>query len=172
MTKKSKKSSPRKGTGSTPATVALERAGVPFHLYEYEHSADHMENGYGLEAVDKLGKDARQIFKTLMADSGVRRVIGIVPVTGHLDLKALASAVGEKKLSMADPKTAERESGYVLGGISPFGQRSRHITVLDESALQFDEILVSGGKRGFDIGVSPRDLLKVLQAGHADIASW
>jgi Cys-tRNA(Pro)/Cys-tRNA(Cys) deacylase len=169
---KAKKSHQHKGTGSTPATVALEHAGIPFHLYEYEHSTDHMDNGYGLEAVEKLGKDARQIFKTLMADAGTQRVIGIVPVTGHLDLKALATAVGVKKLTMADPKIAQRESGYVLGGISPLGQRTKHVTVLDESAFAFEEILVSGGKRGFDIGISPLDLLGALDASRASIATW
>ncbi|MCI1636071.1 Cys-tRNA(Pro) deacylase [Bifidobacterium sp.] len=172
MGKSSKKSRQHNSSASTPATVMLEQAGIPFNVYEYEHSSDHMDNGYGLEAVEKLGKDAQQIFKTLMADSGDQRVIGIVPVTGHLDLKALAASVGVKKLSMANPKIAQRESGYVLGGISPLGQRSNHTTVLDDSALQFDEILVSGGKRGFDIGINPHALLDVLKATHAPIATW
>ena len=157
------------GKGSTPATVQLERAGIPFHIYEYEHSRDHMDSGYGLEAAMRLGFDAGQIFKTLMADIGAERVIGIVPVNGHLDLKALAAAVGAKKATMADPALAQRESGYVLGGISPFGQRTRPRTVLDDSALAYDEILVSGGKRGFDVGLSPSDLLTVLDASTAHL---
>lgn len=130
-----------------------------------------MQDGYGLEASAQLGISAEQVFKTLMADTGNERVIAIVPVSGHLDLKALASAVGHKKATMADPKIAQRESGYVLGGISPLGQRIKHITVLDESALIFSEILVSGGKRGFDVGLSPQDLIQVLDATTASIGT-
>ncbi|NEG70081.1 Cys-tRNA(Pro) deacylase [Bifidobacterium choloepi] len=161
-----------KGAGSTPATVMLEKAGIPFTTHEYEHSSDDMADGYGVEAAKKLGYDERQVFKTLMADIGAERVIGIVPVSGHMDLKALAAAVGAKKATMADPKVAQRESGYVVGGISPLGQRTRHRTVLDESAMDFDVILVSGGKRGFDIGINPADLLAVLDATSAPIATW
>lgn len=167
-----KKSKHEKGAGSTPATVQLEKAGVPFKTYEYEHSNDHMDDGYGVEAAKKLGFDEHQVFKTLMADTGSERVVGVVPVSGHMDLKALAAAVGAKKASMADPKVAMRESGYVVGGISPLGQRTHHKTVLDESALQFDEILLSGGKRGFSVGVNPHDLLKVLNAVAAPIGTW
>ena len=158
-----KKSKHDKGAGSTPATVQLEKAGVEFHVYEYEHSNDHMDDGYGVEAATKLGFDA---------DTGAERVVGVVPVSGHMDLKALAAAVGAKKASMADPKVAMRESGYVVGGISPLGQKTRHKTVLDESALQFDQILVSGGKRGLSVGVNPQDLLKVLNAVAAPIGTW
>ena len=154
-----KKSKHDKGAGSTPATVQLEKAGVEFHVYEYEHSNDHMDDGYGVEAATKLGFDEHQ-------------VVGVVPVSGHMDLKALAAAVGAKKASMADPKVAMRESGYVVGGISPLGQKTRHKTVLDESALQFDQILVSGGKRGLSVGVNPQDLLKVLNAVAAPIGTW
>ncbi len=110
-----------KGAGSTPATVQLEKAGVPFKTYEYAHSNDHMDDGYGVEAATKLGFDEHQVFKTLMADTGSERVVGVVPVSGHMDLKALAAAVGAKKAAMADPKVAMRESGYVVGGISPLG---------------------------------------------------
>ncbi len=161
-----------KGAGSTPATVQLEHAGVPFTCYEYEHSNDDMDDGYGIEAARKLGFDEAQVFKTLMADTGSRRVVGVVPVSGHMDLKALAAAVGDKKAAMADPKVAMRESGYVVGGISPFGQKTHHATVLDDSALAFDQILVSGGKRGFSVGVNPHDLLAVLDATAAPIATW
>ena len=159
-----KKSKHDKGAGSTPATVQLEKAGVEFHVYEYEHSNDHMDDGYGVEAATKLGFDEHQVFKTLMADTGAERVVGVVPVSGHMDLKALAAAVGAK--------VAMRESGYVVGGISPLGQKTRHKTVLDESALQFDQILVSGGKRGLSVGVNPQDLLKVLNAVAAPIGTW
>ena len=154
-----------KGAGSTPATVQLEKAGIPFKTYEYAHSNDHMDDGYGVEAATKLGFDEHQVFKTLMADTGSERVVGV-------DLKALAAAVGAKKATMADPKVAMRESGYVVGGISPLGQRTHHKTVLDESALQYDEILLSGGKRGFSIGIDPNDLLKVLDAVAAPIGTW
>ena len=122
-----------KGAGSTPATVQLEKAGVPFKTYEYAHSNDHMDDGYGVEAATKLGFDEHQVFKTLMADTGSERVVG---------------------------------------GISPLGQRTHHKTVLDESALQYDEILLSGGKRGFSVGVNPNDLLKVLDAVAAPIGTW
>lgn len=161
-----------KGAGSTPATVELERAGVEFRTYEYEHSNDHMDDGYGLEAARKLGFDERQVFKTLMADVGDERVVGVVPVSGHMDLKALAAAVGAKKATMADPKVAMRESGYVVGGISPLGERTRHKTVLDASAMKHDEILVSGGKRGFSVGLAPADLVTVLDAIVAPIGTW
>lgn len=161
-----------KSRGSTPATVQLERAGIAFELYEYEHSNDHMDDGYGLEAAAKLGFDEHQVFKTLMADTGAARVVGVVPVSGHMDLKTLAAAVGAKKAAMADPKVAMRESGYVVGGISPFGQKTAHQTVLDESALRFGRILVSGGKRGLSIGIAPQDLIAVLGAVAAPIGTW
>ena len=99
-------------------------------------------------------------------------MVGVVPVSGHMDLKALAAAVGAKKAAMADPKVAMRESGYVVGGISPLGQRTHHKTVLDESALQYGEILLSGGRRGFSIGSNPNDLLKVLDGIAAPIGTW
>ena len=160
-----------KGAGSTPATVQLEQAGISFKTYEYAHSNDHMDDGYGVEAATKLGFDEHQVFKPLMADTGSERVVGVVPVSGHMDLKTLAAAVGAKKASMADPKVAMRESGYVVGGISPLGQRTHHKTVLDESALQYSEILLSGGKRGFSIGINPNDLLKVLDGVAAPIGT-
>lgn len=161
----------KKGGASTPATVQLDKAGVPFTLYEYHHSSDHMDEGYGKEAAGQLGKDERQVYKTLMVDTGSELVTGVVPVSGHLNLKAIAAAVGAKKAEMADPKDAMRATGYVVGGISPLGQRSKHKTVIDEGALEFDEMLVSGGKRGMSIGVNPRDLIAVLGAVTAPIAT-
>ena len=156
---------------ATPAMAQLERLGVPFTIHEYHHNADHMDQGYGIEAAKKLGLDPRTVYKTLMADTGKERVIGIVPVTGHLNLKHLAAAVGAKKARMADKAQAERESGYVLGGMSPFGQRTAHITVLDQGALEFDTIMVSGGKRGISLGLDPRDLIRVLKAKTAPLAT-
>ena len=116
-----------------------------------------------------LNLDPEQVFKTLLADVDGSLVVGIVPVTGRLDLKALAAAVGGKKAEMADPKVAERRTGYVVGGISPFGQRTALPTVLDDSALDFDTILVSGGRRGFDIEIAPADLLAVTRGTAARI---
>ncbi|MET0840082.1 MAG: Cys-tRNA(Pro) deacylase [Marmoricola sp.] len=157
----------RKAAGGTPATVALERAGVSFTPHSYEH--DPAAPSYGLEAAEALGLDPAAVFKTLLADVDGRLVVGIVPVIGQLDLKALAAAVGGKRAAMADPGAAERTTGYVVGGISPIGQRKRLPTVLDASALEQTTIYVSGGKRGLDLGLDPRDLVTLLDAGVAAI---
>ena len=117
-----------------------------------------------------LDLDPGQVFKTLLADVDGRVVVGIVPVSGKLDLKALAAAVGGKKAEMADPKLAERRTGYVVGGISPIGQKISHATVLDETAELYDTVFVSGGKRGFDIELAPADLLAVTGGSTAAIA--
>ena len=147
---------------ATPATVALVSAGIPFTPHEYAH--DPGNTNFGLEAADVLGLDPGQVFKTLMADVDGQLVVGIVPVSGKLDLKALAAAVGGKKAEMADPKLAERKTGYVVGGISPIGQKTRLRTVLDETSELFDSVFVSGGRRGFDLEVSPGDLITVTGA--------
>jgi Cys-tRNA(Pro)/Cys-tRNA(Cys) deacylase len=157
----------RTGSGGTPATVALERAGVAFTSHAYEH--DPAASSYGLEAAEVLGLDPAAVFKTLLADVDGRLVVGIVPVAGQLDLKALAAAVGGKRAAMADPAAAERTTGYVIGGISPIGQRKRLPTVLDSSALGLPTIYVSGGKRGLDLGLDPRDLVTLLEAAVAPI---
>ena len=116
-----------------------------------------------------LGLEPEQVFKTLFTVVDGRLVVGVVPVSGQLDLKALAAAVGGKKATMADPADAERATGYVVGGISPVGQRRPHRTVLDESALGFDTVYVSGGRRGLDLGLSPVDLVRVTDATVAAI---
>jgi Cys-tRNA(Pro)/Cys-tRNA(Cys) deacylase len=157
----------RTGSGGTPATVALERAGVAFTSHAYDH--DPAASSYGLEAALALGLDPGAVFKTLLADVDGRLVVGIVPVTGQLDLKALAAAVGGKRAAMADPTAAERTTGYVVGGISPIGQKKRLPTVLDISALELPRIYVSGGKRGLDLGLDPRDLVTLLDAEVAAI---
>jgi Cys-tRNA(Pro)/Cys-tRNA(Cys) deacylase len=157
----------KKGLGGTPATVALERAGVAFTQHPYEH--DPAASSYGLEAAQVLGLDPETVFKTLLAEVDGRLVVGVVPVTCQLDLKALAAAVGGKRAAMADPSAAERSTGYVVGGISPIGQRKRLATVLDASALDHDTIYVSGGKRGLDLGLDPRDLVALLDAQVARI---
>jgi Cys-tRNA(Pro)/Cys-tRNA(Cys) deacylase len=152
----------------TPATVALRAAGIPFTEHAYAH--DPAQTNYGLEAASALGLDPDRVFKTLLADVDGRLVVGIVPVTGKLDLKHLAAAVGGKRATMADPAVAERRTGYVVGGISPIGQKSAHPTVLDETAELWDTVFVSGGRRGFDIELAPADLVRVTGATIADIA--
>lgn len=143
----------------TPATVALVAAGIRFTEHAYEH--DPANTNFGLEAASALRLDPDQVFKTLLADVDGSLVVGIVPVTGKLDLKALAAAVGGKKAEMADPKLAERRTGYVVGGISPIGQKVRHVTVLDETAELYNTVFVSGGRRGLDLELAPVDLLRV-----------
>lgn len=152
----------------TPATVALTAAGIPFTTHEYAH--DPANTNFGLEAASALNLDPEQVFKTLLADLDGELVVGIVPVTGKLDLKALAAALGGKKAEMADAKLAERRTGYVVGGISPIGQKVSHRTVLDETAELFDEIYVSGGRRGVDLGLRPVDLVRATNAVVASIA--
>ncbi|GAA2232463.1 Cys-tRNA(Pro) deacylase [Rarobacter faecitabidus] len=158
-----------KKPGGTPATVALDKAGVAFHVHTYEHDP-HSDLSFGLEAATALGKNPAQVFKTLLVSADGALAVGIVPVTGQLDLKAMAQALGAKRAEMADPAVAQRSTGYVLGGISPFGQRQRLRTVIDASAGGFETILVSGGRRGMDIEVAPADLVRVLDAVGAQIA--
>jgi Cys-tRNA(Pro)/Cys-tRNA(Cys) deacylase len=157
----------RASTG-TPATVALTRAGVAFTTHPYDH--DPAAASFGLEAAEALGLDPAQVFKTLFVEVDGRLVVGIVPVSRQLDLKAVAAAVGGKKAAMADPGDAERATGYVVGGISPLGQKRRHPTVLDESALAHETVYVSGGRRGLDIGLAPADLVRLTEATTAAIA--
>lgn len=154
-------------SGGTPATVALTRAGVAFTLRAYDH--DPAAESYGLEAATALGVEPERVLKTLLVSVDGNLVVGIVPVSGQLDLKAVAAAVGGKRAEMADPKLAERTTGYVVGGISPVGQRKQLPTVLDESALGFETVLVSGGKRGLDLELSPHDLVRVTAATVAPI---
>ncbi len=158
----------RRAPSGTPATVALTAAGVAFTQHPYEH--DPSAPSYGLEAAAVLGQPPEQVFKTLLVATGTGLAVGIVPVAGSLDLKAMAAALGVKKVTMADPAAAERSTGYVVGGISPVGQRRPLPTVLDESAGQFDVVYVSGGRRGLDLGLSPADLLRVTGGSLAAIA--
>ncbi|QZY51957.1 Cys-tRNA(Pro) deacylase [Leucobacter tenebrionis] len=148
--------------GSTPATVALTKAGISFEIRSYAH--DPSVTDFGGEAAAALGVEASLVFKTLLAEVDGVLAVGIVPVSGRLDLKALASALGGRRASMADPAVAERRTGYVVGGISPLGQRTRLRTVLDESALEHDAVLVSGGRRGLDIELAPHDLVRATDA--------
>ncbi|MGR0317996.1 Cys-tRNA(Pro) deacylase [Agromyces sp. ZXT2-3] len=152
----------------TPATVALARAGIPFTAHPYEH--DPRAAAYGLEAAEKLGIEPERVFKTLLANVDGALAVGIVPVAEQLDLKALAAALGGKRAEMADPALAERKTGYVVGGISPIGQKVALPTVLDETAILFDTILVSGGRRGLDLELAPDDLVAVTSGRYAPIA--
>ena len=154
---------------STPATVALRAAGIPFTEHAYTH--DPANTNFGLEAATVLGLDPDRVFKTLLADVDGRLVVGIVPVTGKLDLKRLAAAVGGKRAAMADPAVAERKTGYVVGGISPIGQKTEHPTVIDETAELWDTVYVSGGRRGLDLELAPADLVRATRATLADIAA-
>jgi Cys-tRNA(Pro)/Cys-tRNA(Cys) deacylase len=153
----------------TPALVALEAASVPHTAHAYEHDPSS-DVGYGLEAAQVLGVPPEQVYKTLMTTVDGVLTVAVVPVTGMLDLKALAQAVGGKKAAMADRAAAERGTGYVVGGISPLGQRSAHPTVLDETVELFDTVFVSGGRRGLDVELAPADLARLTGAVLAPIA--
>ena len=147
----------------TPAIEHLKRHKVPYQLHEYAH--DPASGAFGLEAADKMGVDANRVFKTLMVAYGGRELAaGIVPVPAMLDMKAMAKALGAKKVAMADPAVVERVSGYVLGGVSPLGQKKQLPTVLDQSSAAFDTIFISGGRRGLEIEVAPDELTNVLRA--------
>lgn len=150
------------GGSGTRATTVLTEAGIHFTSLAYEH--DPRAESFGLEAAEALGVEPERVLKTLMALLDGALVVGIVPVSGQLDLKALARALGGSKAVMAPVDLAERATGYVAGGISPVGQRRPHPTVLDESALSYDTVLVSGGRRGLDLELAPADLVTVTGA--------
>jgi len=157
----------------TPALRVLHEAGVQHTAHPYEHAEG--ETRFGDEAVRALreaGVDvgAEQVLKTLLADVDGRLVVAVVPVAASLDLKALAAAAGGKRAAMADPARAQRSSGYVLGGISPLGQRTPLPTVVDEAALAWPTVLVSGGRRGLQVELSPGDLVRLTGAVTAAVA--
>lgn len=158
----------------TPAIKALEKAGVAFETHQYAHDdASHGlgEISYGEEAARVLGLSPDQVFKTLLAklDSG-NLVVAIVPVSGQLDLKALARAAGARKAHMADPGEAQRATGYVLGGISPLGQRKRLATFIDTTAEALDIMHVSAGRRGLEVSLAPADLAGLMNARFAALS--
>ncbi|WP_309044106.1 Cys-tRNA(Pro) deacylase [Marinobacter sediminicola] len=141
----------------TPGIDAASKAGVFHTIHEYEH--DPASAGYGNEAADKLGVDPARIFKTLVvAVDGKTLAVGVVPVTSMLSMKLIAKAAGGKKAAMADPQEVQRRTGYVLGGVSPLGQKNRLKTFIDASAEGFDTVYVSAGRRGLEIELSPADL--------------
>jgi len=148
----------------TPAITAAERAGIAFRVHEYEH--DPRAASFGVEAVQKLGLDPARVFKTLVADVDGELTVAVVPVEMQLDLRALG-----KRARMADPKAAERATGYVTGGISPLGQRRLLPMVLDDSALAFETIHVSAGRRGLELELAPADLLALTGGRAAAVAS-
>ncbi len=156
------------GRGTT-ATIALQRAKVPFTLHEYAHDPRH--ESYGLEACEALGMPPDRVFKTLVASVDGRLAVGVVPVHRQLDLKALATAAGGKKAVLAELAAAERATGFVAGGISPVGQKRRLPVVVDESALALATMFCSGGRRGLEIEIAPADLIKAAGAIVAAIAA-
>lgn len=152
----------KKPSGGTPATVALAAAGIEFTLHAYDH--DPRAASYGLEAAQALGVGPERVYKTLLADVDGRLTVAVVPVSGQLDLKALARAVGGSRAVMADVAAVQRATGYVVGGISPVGQKRPHPTVVDESALPQPTVFVSAGRRGLDLELAPADLVAITGA--------
>lgn len=158
----------------TPAVRRLEQAGVAFVIVTFDH--DPAARDYGAEAAAAIAAqvghvEPEQVFKTLLVAIDGGHAVAVVPVTAQLSLKSMATACGAKRAEMCDPSVAERLTGYVVGGISPFGQRSRLPTVVDETAELFDTLYVSGGRRGLDLGLAPMDLVAVLDATVAAIAA-
>ena len=154
----------------TPAINSAKHAGFAFQLHEYEQDAT--APSYGLEAAEKLGVTAGQVFKTLVVKlDGKQLAVGIVPVTHQLGLKQIAKAAGAKKAAMAQPDEVERATGYVLGGVSPLGQKRRLATFIDHSAEDFASIYVSVGRRGLEIELTPKDLALLSQATFAPLAT-
>jgi Cys-tRNA(Pro)/Cys-tRNA(Cys) deacylase len=155
---------------STPAIVALNNAKVSYRLHEFE--VDQAERHYGQAAAVALGVELERVFKTLIATVDDHdHVVGIVPVSGQLSLKELAAAAHGKRAEMCLPETAQRLTGYVVGGISPFGQKKSMPVVIDETCVLFDSIFVSGGRRGLDIEIAPNDLVALLGAVTAPIGT-
>lgn len=153
----------------TPATALLDKQRVAHTLHSYEHDPRH--ESYGLEAAEALGLAPQRVFKTLVAEVDGKLAVGVVPVTSQLDLKGLAAALKGKKAKMAVVADAERATGYVAGGISPLGQKKRLPVALDESALQFETIFCSAGRRGLEVEITPADLVRLTNALVARISA-
>jgi Cys-tRNA(Pro)/Cys-tRNA(Cys) deacylase len=159
----------RSVASGTPATTALNRSKIAFTLHPYDH--DPRAEAFGEEAAQALGIEPARIFKTLIADVDGKLACAVVPVSGRLDLKALASALGAKKATMADPAAAARATGYVVGGISPIGQKQRLPVVVDASVETFLTVFVSAGRRGLQVELAPADLARASGARLAPISS-
>ena len=151
----------------TPACKVLKSNKIEFSIHEYQH--DTNAKSFGLEAAEKLGLQVNEVFKTLLVTDDKNYFVTVLPVNHQLNLKKAANAFGCKKLHMAEPKDAERLTGYLVGGISPLGQKKRLKTAISNQALELTKMYISGGKRGLDVGLHPNDLVKVLGAVFADI---
>ncbi len=154
----------------TPAVKQLKKSQIPYKLHQYQHDAS--AKSYGLEAVEKLQVSAETVFKTLVVDVDNNYLaVAIIPVLSQLSLKKLAKVLNAKKIKMAEPNKVQSSSGYVLGGVSPLGQKKSLITVVNDTAEALNSLYVSGGKRGLEIELSPKDLILTLQASYEDIVS-
>jgi Cys-tRNA(Pro)/Cys-tRNA(Cys) deacylase len=154
----------------TPAIKQLEQQKKTFKIHQYQHDAN--TQSFGTEAVEKLSLNAEQVFKTLVVCTDTNQLaVAIVPVMFKLNLKAFAKTLKVKKVKMAEGNRVEVSTGYVLGGVSPLGQKKSLTTIMDKSAQRFSHVFVSGGKRGLEIELSPQDLAKMCRASFADITS-
>ena len=153
----------------TPATALLDKLGIAHSLHSYDH--DPRRGSYGLEASEALGVAPERVFKTLVAEVDGALTVGVVPVAGQLDMKALAAAAGGKKAAMAEVAAAERATGYVAGGISPLGHRKRIAVVIDSSAMGHPTMFCSAGRRGLELEIAPDDLVRAASAVVAPIAA-
>lgn len=154
----------------TPAIKVAEKAKIDFKIHEYDHDSD--ADSFGEEAAEKLGIVKERVFKTLVVSNDNKTLyVAVVPVSAMLNLKACAKAVGLKKIAMADKNVVQRVTGYVLGGVSPLGQKKQLKTVIDKSAENFETVFVSAGRRGLDIELHPADLAKLTRASFAEIST-
>ncbi len=153
----------------TPAIALLQHKKIAHEVLSYEH-APHASS-YGLEAAEKLGLNPSKVFKTLVTDCSGTLIVALVPVTQSLNLKALAKAIGCKKAHMAAPSIVHAKTGYVLGGVSPLGQKSQLKTFIDQSAQTLDIMYVSAGKRGLEVALSPADVSRLCSAQWLDITT-